>query len=268
MGLYRLYSFSSAVFPDARSEFQADTPEAWDGLVARLGGGPAFDTLGTDRAPLLAPYSLVYRSVFAASSLGALEPSIATWRAFVGRRATLTKRLISAATYYDVAARLTQMRYQVEPAHGFGVWVPMEWRFLVLSEFWQAQASSFVSYTINATPKVCAVSNAGNAVIRDCVVRVTPDASNITALTIGITGVAEMTYSGTIPVGDYLEIDCGARTVRNGAGTDLYASFALTSNHKSEDWLPLLAGSTDVNVTKTGGSSSSTVTFTRYARYL
>lgn len=267
MGLYRLYSFAGAVLPDAFSEFQADTPEAWDGLVERVGGGPAFDTLGTDTAPLLAPYGLVYRSLFTAASLGALEASLATWRALVGQRGVLTRRLISAATYYWTWARLMQVRYQVEPRHGFGGWAPVEWRFLVLSEFWQAASTSTVSYALDATPKTCAVSNVGNAVVRDCVLKITAVSSPITALGIAILGVAGMTYSGTIAAGDYLEIDCGARTVRNGAGADMYGSFTLTSNHKSEDWLPLPAGATNVYVSKAGGSSASTAAFTWYAKY-
>lgn len=267
--MYRLYSFAGVTLPDARSEYQADTPSAVASMVAVAGGGSGFDTLGSAAAGLAAPYELRYRSVITAASLTALETAVAAQRALVGTRGTLRKRLASAATYYDVTARLLDVRMGIEPRHSHGNFLPVEWRFLVLDEFWRSSAAQTNGFTLNATPKACELTNSGNAPVRDVVVTFTPVGSDITVLEVEIAGVAHWQYTGTIAVGDELTVDCGARRVYNKALTDLYANFALESDHASEDWLPLAASATTtVNVTRTGGSTLSTASFLRYHKYV
>ena len=267
--MYRLYQFGSMVLPDARSEFDGSTAEAWNGALALPGGAVGFDPLGAAAAPLRTPYELRYSAIVSGASLSALETTLAGWRALVGTRAVLQRKALGTAAYQWVYARLLELKLDTRPKHSLGRWQPVEWRFQVLDEFWRHATVQTNSFTLNASPKSCAVVNSGNAPVRDLVLTITADTSDITALTVAITGVAEWTFSGTIAVGaKALVISCGARTVLNN-GVNAYGSFALTTNHKSNDWLPLPAGATTtVVVTKTGGSATSTAVFDRYYKYV
>lgn len=265
--MYRLYSFDGVTLPDARSEFDGDTAQAWLGAVALPGGALAFDSLGSGRAPLVAPYVLEYSSVVSAASLGSLESTLSTWRGKVGTRGLLRRRLLSAATYQDITARLVEITMPVRPAATHGKQLKLIWRFQVLEESWRASSATTSSNTLGASPKTIALGNSGNAVVRDMVVTITPKTADITALTVAISGTAEWTFSGTIVMNKSLVVDCGARTVRND-GVDAYSSFALTANHKSSDWLPLAPGLSSVVVTKTGGSTDGNALFSYYFRYV
>lgn len=267
--MYRLYSFDGVTLPDARSDFDASTAQAWNGALALPGGSSAFDSHGSARAPLLAPYMLQYSSTVSASSLSSLETTLAAWRAKVGVRGTLRRRLLSAATYHDITARLVDVQMNVRPAATHGRMVPVRWRWQVLEEYWKASSVTSSPFTLNASPKSCAIVNLGSAVIRDALAVFSPAVSAFTVIDVAISGVAHWTYTGTIAVGDALYVDCGSRRVYNKAGTDLYSGFKLESNHASEDWLPLAASATTtVAVTKTGGSTASTATFDYYIKHV
>ncbi len=265
--MYRLYSFDGVTLPDARSEFDSRTAQAWQGAVALPGGAMAFDSLGSGRAPMVAPYSIEYSSVVSAGSLGSLEATIITWRGQVGKRGLLRRRLLSAATYQDIDARLMEIVMPVRPSATHGRQLKLTWRFQVLAESWRASSATTSSNTLDTSPKTIALGNSGNAVVRDCVITITPKTSDITALTVAISGTAEWTFSGTIVAGKSLVVDCGARTVRND-GVDAYSSWALTANHKTVDWLPLAPGSVSVAITKTGGGTDANALFSYYYRYL
>lgn len=267
--MYRLYSFDGVTLPDARSEFEAGTAEAWNGAIALPGGASAFDSLGAAQAPLVAPYQIKYSSMVSNSSLATLETTLEAWRAKVGVRGLLRRRLLSAATYHDITARLLSIDMDVRARATHGKLIPVQWRWLVLDEFWRKSTLQTNSFTLNATPKACAVTNSGNAPVRDLVLTLTPDTSAFTAIEVEVAGLAHWTYTGTLAVGDALYVDCGARRVYNKANSDLYANFELESDHASEDWLPLAANATvTVNVTKTGGSTLSTAKFEWYFKYV
>lgn len=266
--MYRLYSFDGVTLPDARSEFDGDTAQAWLGAVALPGGAQAFDSLGSAQAPLVAPYLLEYSSVVSAASLATLESTMSAWHAKVGVRGLLRRRLLSAATYQDITARLVEITAPIRPSATHGKQIKPTWRFQVLDEFWRSSSIQTDSFTLNAVPKACVTGNSGNAVVRDCVLTVTALISMITQLTVAISGVAEWTFTGNIATGTALVVDCGARTVRNN-GADAFSGFTLTSNHKSPDWLPLPPGGfTTVNVSRTGGGTTSTAEFARYFKYV
>lgn len=266
--MHRLYSFANTTLPVGRSEYQADTPSAVASMVATAGGGPGFDTLGSGVARLRAPYELRYRAVMTASSLTSLESTVATWRALVGTRGKLRKRLASGATYYDITARLLDLRLDIQPRHSHGKFLPAEWRFLVLDEFWRAALASSTTRALTTNPISFSVTNAGNAIVRDAVITFDPVDTKLTAVAItAFGGTYDIGYTGDISVGDSITIDCGARRVYNKALADQYANFALNAKHVQEDWLGILTGARTLTVSKSGGSANSTVNVTFYSKY-
>lgn len=266
--MYRLYSFDGVALPDMRSEFEAGSAPAWNGAVALPGGGVAFDSLGAQQAPLMAPTIVRYSSLIK-DSLVNLENTLLGWRQRVGQRATLRRRLLSAATYTDVTARLLGVSMDVQSAHSHGKGLLVEWRFQILEEFWRAVSLTTSTHDLDTSAVAISVNNPGNAPVRDCKIVISCNGkTDLTAVTVKIENVAEWTFSGTLTETDKLIVDCGQRTVTGPSG-DAYGQFALTSNHKSNDWLPLAAGGlSSVVVTRTGGNVADTISFQRYAKYV
>lgn len=265
--MYYLYSFGSNILPQAQANFDSSTPAAVNPMLLTIGGG--FDVLGTASAPLATPYTISHSGLLRASSLANLKTLLDGWRAAVGSRGTLTRRTFgSSPTSQTVSARLIQVQTQTEPVHQFGVFQPATFLFATSDEFWRASSSSSASVALDASPKTLTVTTTGNAPVRDAVVTITAQTSAITVVTVAISGVAEWTYTGSIAAAAALVVDCGARTVRSGAGVDLYSGFALGNNHASDQWLPLVVGANTVTITKTGGGATSTCAVAYYQKYV
>lgn len=58
-----------------------------------------------------------------------------------------------------------------------------------------------------------------------------------------------------------LIIDCGAQTVRNSAGTDIYSYFDLGTEHTARGWCPLPGGNHQFNAKVVGGTATATIAF-------
>lgn len=267
--MYRLYSFDGVTLPDARSEFDGDTAQAWLGAVALPGGTRAFDSLGSGQAPLVTPYLLEYSSVVSASSLATLESTVSAWRAKTGVRGLLRRRVLSAATYQDITARLVEITMPIRPTATHGKQIKLTWRFQVLDEFWRHASKTSTSATLDSNPKTFDVVNAGNAIIRDCIFTITAGSADITAMTFNmVSGTYNWNYNGTIPAGTSIIVDAGARRVRSNAGVDQYANFVLNSGHVWEDWIGIPNGTRTVVIAKNGGSTNSTVVMEYYSKYV
>ena len=265
--MYYLYSFGSNILPQARASYDSSTPAALNPMLATIGGG--YDVLSAASALLATPYTISHTGLLRAANITALATLLDGWRAAVGSRGTLTRRTFeSSPVSQTVSARLIQVQTQTEPVHKFGVFQPATFLFSTTDEFWQAIIASSAPVALDASPKTLTVTTTGNAPVRDAVVTITAQTSAITAVTVAISGVAEWTYSGSIAATESLVVDCGARTVRTGAGADVYSDFALGNNHASADWLPLAVGENTVTITKTGGGATSTCAVTYSQKYV
>jgi len=117
------------------------------------------------------------------------------------------------------------------------------------------------AHTLNTLPKTLTITNNGNVAVDNCGITITAVANAITALKIGIAGVCEFTFTGTIAAGTSLVVDCGNKTVLNN-GLDAWRYFALTAAHTIEPWLRLAPGANSVVVTPTPASTTCTAQFT------
>jgi len=116
---------------------------------------------------------------------------------------------------------------------------------------------------LDVTPKTVVVTNGGNAVVRNAVITVTAGGTPITALNISKSGETDLSYSGTIPSGQSVVLDCGALSVKNNGFAD-YAHLAVGANHKIDGWLRLDPGINSIVVTRTGGGGLSSITVQFY----
>lgn len=140
--------------------------------------------------------------------------------------------------------------------------VQAKWQ--VESALWSGAALVSVTPSITTSPQNVTLANGGNARGRSIVITVTGSATPITSVKIGVSGVSEIQWAGSLGSGHSLVIDTGARSVLKD-GTDDYDAFSLTANHKIGDWLRLEPGNNTVVVTiAPGGALPAAVKFEYY----
>lgn len=225
--------------------------------TVRLPGG-AYDALGSEVAPRAIPYSIRIRAEIVRSTQADM---LSAWRALLalhGKRATLYRTPDGGAANGEWAlARLVAVEAEREAKHL--LYLPFEATFEVWSPVWYGTARD-VQAALNTSPKTVTCANNGNARIANPVITITAQGSSITQVKIGVSGVSELQWAGTLAAGTSLVIDCGARSVKNN-GADAYSGLTLTSNHQISDWLRLEPGDNSVVVTRTGGDGTSSVRF-------
>ncbi len=224
-------------------------------LVALPGG--AYDPYGTEQVrPGARRYQA--RVMLVAASAAALKTSADAWLAKQGRRGTLVRQADDGTTEHTITARLVEA--VITRAVGNRLWLPMRLTFETVEPVWSGMARDTTA-AIDAEPTTVTVANGGNARVTTPVVTVTAAGSSITWLWVWTAGVCFWEYQGTIPVGQAVVVDCGARSVKLN-GTADYAHFALSTTwHYVPDWLRLEPGNTTIYVQRTGGNNSSTVRF-------
>lgn len=170
-------------------------------------------------------------------------------------------RVTAANAEQWVYARL--MEVNATQAKPNVLYLPVEMLFNKYSDYWQGDPHGVYltsldnQFALNASPKTVSISNGGNAPQRNVVIDVVAAGTPITVLRVQATGV-DFTWTGSLAVGKTLEIDTGAQSVKND-GANAYSGVAWSNT--IDDWLRLAVGSNSVTITKTGGSSSSTVQF-------
>jgi hypothetical protein len=225
-------------------------------------GRPAYDTYGTARVPRDGR-EVTISGVFVSSSMTALDTLLDTWRAVVGTRGLLTVTLASAATRTRYA-RLTALDLEIEPGPARMQRFSMTYR--LEGDIWLGTAHVGTGddlVTLNTSPKVMTINNAGNAPVYNAVLTLTAGAANITAVTIAnaATGyVSSVTYTGTVTAGQALVLDAGAWTVKNN-GVDAYAGITYGATHAVDGLLVLGPGNNSITITLTGGSTDSTAAY-------
>lgn len=137
-------------------------------------------------------------------------------------------------------------------------------RFQVESPLWSGATLVSVTPSITTSPQNVTLANAGNARVRSVVITVTGTATPITSVKIGISGVSEIQWAGSLSTGHSLVIDTGAMSVKKDGVND-YDAFSLTANHVIADWIRLEPGNNTVVVTiGPGGALPAAIKFEYY----
>lgn len=225
----------------------------------------AYDPLGSGAGQVRVPYTISVGTMLVHNTPAELQTALAAWRALCYNRSTLYRTPDGGTTNSEsITARLIAIDAprDIENLRHLAITL----RFEITSPVWSGAAHteniSLWTGVVNQE-----VSNNGNTVQRDVVIKVTAGgdpAYPITSVTIENleTGhVSKIKYSGTIAVGTSLVIDCAAMTVRNN-GVDDYAHLTLESGHTIADWFRLMPGANSIKVTRTGGDAPSTCVLT------
>lgn len=211
-----------------------------------LPGGYWFNSLGTARSrPMARQLSL--RGSYKAASAAALQTLHDALMALVGKYDVLW--MDCGITQRWRYARLLQVRAPARP----NIPLAQEYNmtFELYGRYWSgaSQSSSHAKGTFT-------LPNAGDVPVTDAVLIWTPSGSSSTTFSVTVTGVSEISYTGTVASGQALQIDCGQKSVL-AAGVNGYTIvFSLTANHTIDDWLRIEPGGTSIVVASNAAGGS------------
>jgi len=237
--------------PIRAMEQPAGLGQAVSGMI-ELPGGNSWDSTGSAQTRLRSQIITISGGWLSADA-AAMTTKIDALRALVGTRNYLWSTVDGGTTNRSRLARCLDVRATAKP--GFTRWAPYEIDFELAAGVWAGAAHSAESTTLDTTPHDVVTTNAGNARVRDTIITIRANTSNITALGVSIATKSNFHWSGTLVAGKDLIINCGTRRVTND-GADAYATFALQSDHADNEWLPLDAGATTIVVHQNGGNDS------------
>lgn len=225
-----------------------------DSSLVRLPGGGAFDWRGSAAARV--PVEVVRLDGYVvAADAATMETTLSGLKALRGVRSKLWRS--NGTTQHWRYARCMAVESDLLP--GAPVVAQVRMTFELDATPWYGTAK-FLSGWLDSVPTNVAAQNDGNVPVTDVLIKITPSGSAITRVIISISGVSEIQWDGICPVGSYLYIDCGAKSVKIDT-TDAYSGFSLTTNHTINDWLRLEPGSNTISVSRTGGNISSLYRF-------
>jgi hypothetical protein len=276
---YILERFGTLTIPDYEPAQDVGTGAAKPTVLALPGGG-LYDAFGTEQVPRQG-YSVGCDGFYWEASDTALKTTSYSWRAMIGKRDKLYRRVDGTADVEWAYARLVNISSRRTPQHD--EWLPYGFEFLVLSPNWSGyrhgdgwlldageyfdtglvfdEATGDV-FTITS-PQTCVVNNAGNARVTNAILTIHAGSANITVASVVVTGISSFTWTGVLAAGKNLVIDCGKAMIHND-GADAYSGMALNATHYIDDWLRLEPGNNSVIVSLTGGAADSTIAFEFY----
>lgn len=269
---YIIERFGSLMLPEFNTLFALDTVQAKNTMVRTVLNG--FDTAGSGQADQNLPQAIRYRGTILEDTVAGWRDAVDALRALSRTRAYLYRRACDNDEQQFCTARFmsgqaerdfTRPHYAYETTiqfMQFSPWVGHNHRFWTLDDGDDLDAALYLDdagYTVTllTSPQATTVNNGGNRATNNIRLTFTAGAAPITSLTVTCGG-AQFGFSGTVAAGSTLVIDSGAQLVQNG-GVAAYAGFALTTNHTIEDWLLFVPGDNILTVTKTGGSTNSTL---------
>jgi hypothetical protein len=255
--MYRLSKFGANTLPGYDYEWTAGTPETVQAIVAGVGGA-AFDAYGFGSAPAVLPFTVSYKCAAVSATASLMRTTLDLWRSLRGQQLKLYRTAEDDASEHWAWARLAQVIASNSPANEKMLWQPLELVFQIMSSWYGAAQDE--TFTLDSSPKSCALTNGGNVNVTDAVLTVTAGSAPITALTLTIGTSCNWTYDGTIAVGEALVVDSGSFSVLND-GANAYADFELGAGHAVLEWIRLAPGETTVSLAITGGSTDSTAQF-------
>lgn len=276
--MYWLTHFGTTALPQYDSAFSIGPAPADEAMVGLVGGG-VFDAYGTGRARQKYPLGLRYNCSVVGASESVVRTEINALKALIGTHGQLWRTEAGAAiparqwcyarlVDIDDSMRARMPHWIVPIVMAFTI--KDGWKGLQHRDHWHFDAGYYFDAglafdsdektTLTTSPQTVVVDNDGNIPVRDATIYVTAGSSAITYLKIGIAGVTEFYYDGTIAAGTTLTINCKAKSVLNVAASG-WTNFHLTANHLVADWLVLEPGNNSVVVTTTGGGTGSAIEF-------
>lgn len=248
---YKLISFDGTNLPTYNRESGLDTGPSQQGFVATVLGG--FDVYGLGVAPVATPYPLTLRGIVSEETDAGQRAALDGLRAKARVRGKLVRQADDDDSEQWAWARLAVVAHRrVYNNRGYQI---LDFTWSMESE-WYSDRNDVIA-TMDGSPYVLTVENAGNRTINDAILTITADDANLTAVTITATNT-ELVWTGTLLAGDSLVIDCGAKSIKND-GVNAYSGFSYGANHAIDDWLRI-AGETEITITYTGGGTDPTVT--------
>lgn len=247
---YKLYQFDGLDIPGAAADHDIAPGRAKSALVA-LPGGRYYDAYGTDLVGWEATQATA-KGLLIGTSAADLKSKLDSWRAKVRKSATLT-RLSDGGELHSVTARL--LAADAPRNSHLRTWVPITLTFEIPALPWKGTARAPV-VTLTSSPKYVTCPNAGNVGVDDAVITITAPAGGSITNPQVTWAQALLVWTGTIPAGKALVIDCGAHSVKLD-GAAAYDGFSLGAGHAYEEWLPLTPGSNDVGLIY-GGTNGGT----------
>jgi hypothetical protein len=259
---YKIYRFGSTVLPNYNPVNDIGAGPAKLAMLDLPGGG-VFDALGADQAPV-GGVRITKECTLHDETESGLETAYTNLRSLIGKRDQLHRLHFSSGYEQWVYARLAQVRGYRRPMDILTLDVVLE--FVQISPIWNGNSHND-DWGLTSNPATAQIYNNGNAIVEDVIITITAAGSNITNLVIrkkvGGTTYGHLIYTGTIAVGQSLVIDCGARSVKNNGSPD-YAHFSLGPDQKNDAWIRLGAGLNNIEITRTGGSTSCNSNFVFY----
>lgn len=281
--MYWLTSFGTLDLPQYDVNFNAGTAPAELGAVQLIGGG-VYDAYGTTRAPQKYPKLITYPCTMVASTPDLVRYNLMLLKSAIGTREKLWRTLIPGGTKHWCWARLVDvddtMKSKMPKWH-----VPLTLTFAQMGQWngdyhngglvFGAEGLFFDDglnfdgedlYAMDGTEGVdqnITVNNGGKIQSRNVTINVIAGSAPLTMVRIGITGVSEIQFNGSLGIGKRLYIHCGLKQVTND-GANAYLSLTRTGNHKVADWLILEPGDNTVVVNRGGGGTGSTIEFVFY----
>lgn len=271
---YKIVRFgSSQIMPPYNPAHTIGTGAARIDAVDAPRGG-AFDTLGSEQATT-GGREIAVRGIILGSDAEDLKSQYDALCACLGRREKLW-RADDAGVMSWVWARLQQVDTTRDPNNT--TWLDLSLRFYVYSPLWHGDHygtwrfddgyafddvdmffdTGLYHALTNPAGTTINLPNAGTGIIRDFVMHFTPAESPITGLTIIKDRETFITWAGSVAVGASLIVNFGAMSIQNN-GVDAYNGFAITTDHKIDDWARLNPGDNFFMIAREGGSAESIV---------
>ena len=126
-----------------------------------------------------------------------------------------------------------------------------------------------LSHSLGASPDswVVTVGSAldlGRAVVRNLKITINAGDAILTNPVIARTGGETLTYTGNIPSGGSLVIDCGLMQVSCTGVSNAYDNLTFAATADMATWFTLLAGSNTITITYTGGGTGKSISLEYY----
>lgn len=178
----------------------------------------------------------------------------------MGERGPLWRKRLTDDTLQWKTARLLAMPWP-RSFEEHGIRAEPRFQFETKMQYWHAATASTATGSATATvPLLLAVHN-GGAPIDDASIRIKATSGTITAVAITCSTLGiDLDWTGTLPDGDELVIDCGDDAPAAGV-TDAYSGFSRGANHTANGWMPIASGVSVFRVTVTGGNAMVTITY-------